>query len=146
MTAARNLQWQIRPKRLGARLANGDLRGLDWDLQLPYQIRRLVEAGQVGKARQVLDELDDNARARPAIARWIRALRRSRVRRLPASGGYGFAASRAWLAAHAAEHAGRWVALRGGELLGSNADYGRLRAALDPQALADTVFVRIPEQ
>ena len=82
------------------------------------ELKRLIEeGGRVETARALSRSLAARYPENEAIQRWAWVIAPPRViGTSPASGG-GTAGIKEWLKAHHAEYPGKWVALRGGELL-----------------------------
>jgi len=101
-------------------------------------VGQLLRMGDVSTARNLL------ARGRRSSESWARLLEPPTVTRRVASAAPGFEANYGWLRAHADEYAGRWVALRGGTLLGDDTRRARLHRRLEGQgSLAGVLFVKV---
>jgi hypothetical protein len=112
--------------------------------RLADEIRALVAAGDVARAREILATLDDQLRAHPAVAKWARALRPPEVRVGGHESSRSVDESAPWLRAHAAEHFGQWVALRGGALVGAHAELAELQRDLERRGEhQDVLFFRL---
>jgi hypothetical protein len=109
------------------------------------EIRRLVHDGRLEEARDRLAQLQTRGVQHPEIAKWASILEPPRC--LPPSrprNPENLRGNEAWLRAHAARYFGRWVALRGGELLGSDPDRVKLHRELQGMGeLEGALFVRL---
>ena len=105
------------------------------DLSLPEaehrrQIAQLVQGDRVGEARRYLAALP--ADRYPGLDRWRTVLAAPVVSVLEEDGtdASDMAPNARWLEEHAAAHTGRWVALREGRLIDSDASLRVLRVRL----------------
>lgn len=109
------------------------------------EIRRLVHDGRLGEARDLLAQVQGRGAQHPEIAKWASILGPPRC--LPPSrprSADNLRGNDAWLKANAARYFGRWVALRGGELLGSDPDRVKLHRELQGMGeLEGALFVRL---
>ncbi len=95
------------------------------------QVRRLVEGGRVAEARRYLETAPHDG----ALLDWWRSvLAPPKIELLPTSSGSAerMALNTRWLNAHADEHRGEWVALRGDQFLDADRD-------------TDVLELRLPE-
>jgi hypothetical protein len=99
------------------------------------EIRSLVETGRVREARQRLGELRRQGMTASWMGAWEAALALGKVESLASRGPGGTEESMAWLRAHGHEHRGCWVALRRGDLLGSDPSRTALHADLGRRGL-----------
>jgi hypothetical protein len=110
------------------------------------ELQAMMDAGDVAGARRRLAQLSPEERAHPRLARWARALEPPRVRIGAPGSTPSLEKNAAWLRKHGADYFGQWVALREGELLGSNPDYRALNRELERRGeLAGALFVRLAE-
>jgi hypothetical protein len=101
------------------------------------ELQALVEAGRVEEARRRLAWLRQQGVDEPWVAAWGAALAPARVRVLASHGPEGTEESMAWLRAFGDQYRGLWVALRRGELLGSDASRVELHRDLARRGLLD---------
>jgi hypothetical protein len=81
-------------------------------------VRRMVEAGQVDEAREYLASQAEC----PELEAWREVLAPPRVTTLEHATGKSMKRDADWLAAHAKEYEGQWVALRDGQLVDADPD------------------------
>lgn len=109
------------------------------------EIRRLVHDGRLGEARELLAQVQGRGVEHPEVAKWANILAPPQC--LPPSPPRSATSLRdneAWLRTHAARYFGRWVALRAGELLGSDPDRVKLHRELQGKGeLEGALFVRL---
>lgn len=109
-------------------------------------IKRLVEAGRVREARQVLRKALEADQSNEALHAWARVLAEPKVWASERATGRDLRPDAEWLRKHAREYRAQWVAIRHGSLL----DADRSRVALHRRLkslghLAGALFVRIPD-
>jgi hypothetical protein len=97
---------------------------------LSTTIGALITMNRVADARALLAAVPDDLRTSPELQAWTRVLAEPTFRTSPASGN-DFDATLEWLRQHAAEYAGRWVAVRSGKLLGSTESFRELIEIVD---------------
>jgi Family of unknown function (DUF5678) len=113
--------------------------------RLIAEVKRLTASSSVVEARRLLADLLRVAPDDPEVARWNKILGRPRIHSAPR------AAPRTdpriyddWFKNEAERHAGEWVALRDGKLVGSDRDRVKLHRELEARGeLTGTLFVPI---
>lgn len=107
---------------------------MDWNdrpaLDFAKGIRLALRAGAHLAARQISEKAVRAHPSNPELLRFVRALAPPRVISSTLPSDETGNANRKWLQAHIGEYKGRWVAVRGGELLGAADSLPELTATL----------------
>lgn len=86
------------------------------------RISELMTLGEVEQARALVTEVSQKWPHSPRIQHWARVLAPPVARSVPVANHRSFAPERAWLRAHASEHAGCWLAVLGDQLIAADPD------------------------
>jgi hypothetical protein len=108
------------------------------------RIRQLVEQGNISQARRELSIIPMGASKQ--LDKWKRLLAEPVVKQGKPASGRGMHADLFWLENHSEQYRGKWVALKRGQLLGSDRSSVALEARLDKLGLLKgTTFFEIGE-
>lgn len=99
------------------------------------ELRSLIENHQVDEARRFVEELSARWPGSEHVAKWRRVLAPPEVLGTSPGANKSREAERGWLAAHAKEHPGCWMALEGDRLIAVDSDLAVVRAALKAAGL-----------
>lgn len=106
------------------------------DVQREEEIRSLLESGQVSAARRLIEVALREGEITPALEKWRQALAPPRfLGSKPGPSGPDRSQVARWLAEHAQDYQGRWVAIEGDRLLASSESLKDLQvrlAQIDP--------------
>ncbi len=107
-------------------------------------MRELVERDDVLEARRVLATACERGVTSRSLEHWRSVLAPPAATPTGRTTGGGMDATGNWLRRHGAAYRGRWVALKGGRLIGADTSRVRLHRLLkDAGKLQGTVFVRL---
>lgn len=111
------------------------------------QIKTLVEASQIGKARQILSTIFQTPGEKSAALKyWRHVLEEPKVVATRLGSGDPVRKNIEWLQEHAKEYKGKWVALKTWMLLGSHENQVSLYRIMEKSgALNHAVFMKIGE-
>jgi hypothetical protein len=102
------------------------------------RIRRLVELGDIHKARTIVSKFPGGVSSR--IDRWRRLLAEPKVVQKTSGVDQDFKGNLAWIHHHANNYRGKWVALKDGKIIASSSSSIDLRAGLQEKGLLDGVL------
>ena len=94
------------------------------------RIRDHIERDEVGAARRVLAEARREGANEPALDAWETVLAPAKILARQPATGTDLRTDLRWIAEHAQEYRGQWVAVLAGKLLAHSEDHEELRARL----------------
>lgn len=119
----------------------------NFDELFDKEIRRLVQNGSVEKARLVIQAAKISNNYTSRIAGWERVLAPPRTIVTEGSTGKNMSLNSEWLRENYDNYKGRWVALRDGQLIGSNPSRKELQLELRKKGqLAGSIFIKIVKE
>ena len=111
---------------------------------LEARIQRLVEKGNISQARRELSAIPMGT-SRP-LDKWKRLLAEPVIKQGQTASGQGMHSDLLWLEKHSRQYRGQWVALKRGQLIGSNQNRIILQEDLKKMGLLEgTTFANIEE-